>query len=301
MKWRKLRKIIEANPEISWMSSHAGPTFVKVIDGKVMRVYMSGRDADNVSRIGTVDLDIHDMKTVLQVSAAPVLDVGEPGCFDERGVAYPWLVDDGSRTLLFYAGWIAGGLGGFINAPGVAEALGSQTTFQRVSRAPVMGRTNSEPIGAGSVCVLRENDGWKMWYTSFDRWERNGMAFKHSYCIKFAASPDGINWRRDGVRCIDYCHDAEHAIGKPCVLKRNGRYEMWYSYRGSSYRIGWAVSENGLSWERRDDEAGIGPSHSGWDSEMIEYAHVFEFQDTMFMTYNGNRFGQTGVGLAVLE
>lgn len=299
MKWRKLGQIIEPNPAIPWMSSCAGPTFVK-LEEKVMRVYMSGRDEQNVSRIGTVDVDLGDMKTIVQVSKEPVFDIGDPGCFDESGVSYPWLVDDGSRTLLYYVGWIAGGLGSFINTPGVAEAHAGES-FRRISRAPMLERTGAEPIGAGSVCVLREAEQWKMWYTSFDRWERVGTGLKHFYCIKFATSTDGLHWHRPGLMCITYKDATEYAIAKPCVLRRNGRYEMWYSYRGPFYRIGFALSEDGVNWTRQDKAAGITVSESGWDSEMVEYAHVFEFQDTQFMTYNGNQFGRTGVGLAVLE
>jgi len=299
MRWQKLGRIIEPRPEISWMSAFAGPTFVR-LEGSVIRIYMSGRDDQNISRIGTVDLDPGDMKTIVGISEKPVFDVGEPGCFDERGVSYPWLVDDGSRTVLYYVGWIAGGLAGFINTTGIAAAdKGGE--FQRVTRAPLLERTAAEPIGTGSVCVRRETDGWRMWYTSFDRWERAGNGWRHFYCIKLATSTDGLHWERPGTRCITYGDETEHAIGKPCVLKRNGSYYMWYSYRGTSYRIGFATSGDGINWKRKDAESGLTVSESGWDSEMVEYAHVFEFQDKLFMTYNGNQFGRTGVGLAVLE
>jgi hypothetical protein len=302
MKWRKLGRIITPDPGVPWMSAYCGPTFVKALSDRVLRVYMSGRDEQNISGIGTVDLDARDLKTILRVSPQPVFDVGQPGCFDERGVAYPWLVEDGAREMMYYVGWIAGGLAGFFNDSGVAAAPAGTEDFRRVTRAAMLERTDAEPFGTGSACVRREADGWKMWYTSFDRWERHGAGFRHYYCIKYATSADGVRWHRPGTRCIPYRDASEYAIGKPCVLRQpGGRYEMWYSYRGAAYRIGYAVSADGIHWERRDDEAGITVSDSGWDSEMVEYAHVFEHQGRQFMTYNGNRFGQTGVGLAVRE
>jgi hypothetical protein len=76
---------------------------------------------------------------------------------------------------------------------------------------------------------------------------------------------------------------------------------MWYSYRGDAYKIGYAESPEGLSWERRDQEAGIDVSPSGWDSEMICYANVIQQNDKWYMLYNGNGFGKTGIGLAALE
>ena len=93
----------------------------------------------------------------------------------------------------------------------------------------------------------------------------------------------------------------EYAISRPSVLKEDGLYKMWYSYRGQSYRIGYAESTDGLYWERKDEEAGIDASKSGWDSEMIEYPYVFDHKGERYMLYNGNGYGKTGIGLAVLE
>jgi hypothetical protein len=101
--------------------------------------------------------------------------------------------------------------------------------------------------------------------------------------------------------CIDYGSDDEYAIARPCVVKTGDGYRMWYSYRGDAYRIGYAESADGLEWERKDAEAGIDVSSEGWDSEMIEYPFVFEFGDDLFMLYNGNGYGATGIGLAVLD
>ena len=42
-------------------------------------------------------------------------------------------------------------------------------------------------------------------------------------------------------------------------------------------------------------------SAEGWDSEMICYPYVFEHRGRFFMLYNGNGYGKTGFGVAVLE
>ena len=76
---------------------------------------------------------------------------------------------------------------------------------------------------------------------------------------------------------------------------------MWYPYRGESYRIGYAESRDGTDWTRRDDIAGIEPSASGWDSEMVTYPFVFRHRDRRYMLYCGNGYGLTGIGLAVSE
>jgi hypothetical protein len=103
------------------------------------------------------------------------------------------------------------------------------------------------------------------------------------------------------VVAIDYQNPREYAFGRPFVLAEDGRYKMWYSVRGDAYRIGYAVSRDGVRWERQDERAGIDVSDSGWDSEMIEYPWVFDAAGRRYMLYNGNGYGRTGIGLAVRE
>jgi hypothetical protein len=39
----------------------------------------------------------------------------------------------------------------------------------------------------------------------------------------------------------------------------------------------------------------------GWDSEMIEYPFVFDHAGERYMLYNGNGYGKSGFGLAILN
>ena len=56
-----------------------------------------------------------------------------------------------------------------------------------------------------------------------------------------------------------------------------------------------------FSWKRSDELASMEVSESGWDSEMVNYPHVFSLNEETYMLYQGNGMGQTGFGLAVLE
>ena len=44
---------------------------------------------------------------------------------------------------------------------------------------------------------------------------------------------------------------------------------------------------------------GLTAGEDGWESEMVEYPCVFEWNRRRYMLYNGNDYGRTGVGLAV--
>jgi hypothetical protein len=127
----------------------------------------------------------------------------------------------------------------------------------------------------------------------------------HRYHIKYAESIDGIDWKRNGVVAIDYIDDYEYAISAPRVILEAGIYKMWFSSRATkdidTYRIRYAESEDGINWTRKDNEVGLNVSASGWDSKMICYPFIFDNKGKRYMLYNGNDYGKTGFGLAVLE
>ena len=142
---------------------------------------------------------------------------------------------------------------------------------------------------------------FKMWYSRYERWGSGETDHRHYYNIKYAESEDGLNWIRGNRTCIDFRDASEYAIARPCVRKFDDKYLMWYSYRGTNYRIGFAISDNGTDWIRRDTLAGIEASPEGWDSQMICYSYVFQVRDDLYMLYNGNGYGDSGLGLARIK
>jgi len=79
---------------------------------------------------------------------------------------------------------------------------------------------------------------------------------------------------------------------------------MWFAYKGDikqgiGYRLGYAESIDGIKWERMDRCVGITVSEDGWDSDMIEYAAVVPYKNKYYMFYNGNNYGEFGIGLAI--
>jgi hypothetical protein len=298
--WAKTGRILAPDARREWMATCTGPAFaVPRRDAETVDVYVTGRDSQNRSRIGLITIDPERPVPPLAISDEPVFDIGEPGAFDENGVSYPWIVDADDVQYIYYVGWMPTVLTPFQNHVGLAlRANGGE--WRRLSRAPILPRTNDEYLSIGSTAVLREADRWRMWYTCFRRWGQRPGDPKHVYVIKFAESTDGVHWTRPNHVCIDNATPGEFSTGRPSVLRHDGLYHMWFSYRGAEYRIGYAWSENGIDWIRRDDLAGIDVSSSGWDSQAICYSHVFRWKDAFYMLYCGNRYGRDGLGLAVL-
>jgi hypothetical protein len=134
---------------------------------------------------------------------------------------------------------------------------------------------------------------------SATEWKDRPSGPQHYYHIKYADSPDGVVWCRRGDVAIDYTSPDEHAFARPMVLRDASSYRMWYAVRGVRYQIGYAESTDGIRWTRHDDE-GLKAGEASWESDMVEYPWVFEWRDRRYMLYNGNDYGRTGVGLAVL-
>lgn len=296
--WEKLGRILTPDKNIYWMSTHTGSSFaVQIDDSSFFDIYVTGRDSMNRSLIGRVRINIENPKEVLDVTPDPVFGLGSLGAFDENGVGYPYIVKNQGKVYMYYVGWMPSVLTPVQNHLGLA-IQNKDGFFSRYSRAPIMERNNDDYLSIGSACVLIDSSIWKMWYTSYIKWEITSGKPKHYYLIKYAESKDGVKWVRKNQICINYEGPNEYAIAKPSVIKLEDGFHMWYSYRGDKYRIGYATSSDGIKWTRKDHLVGIDVSSSGWDSESICYPYVFKYKDYFFMLYSGNDYGKEGLGLA---
>jgi hypothetical protein len=147
-----------------------------------------------------------------------------------------------------------------------------------------------------------------MWYGSGTGWVEIDGKFEPIYQVKVAHSDDGLTWRQPGQACIPKLDELE-ANTRPSVLRTAHGYEMWFSYRNSrdyrdgagSYRIGYATSADGIEWTRRPDPEGLQPVGSGWNSATMSYPSVIEADGRRIMFHNGDGFGASGIGCAILE
>jgi len=299
MRWHKLGRVFCPDDNFPWMRTHAANPVGEHLGDDTYRIYFSARDEKNRSSIGWVEIDLKRPTEVVRISDRPILEPGRVGTFDDSGASMGWLVQCGSERYLYYLGWNLGVTVPWRNSIGLAISAGPGREFVRYSEAPVMDRSAEDPFSLSYPCVRLDNGLWRMWYGSNLAWgpEQADMA----HVLKYAESSDGVHWTREPGAAVGFQAANEYALSKPCIIRENGRYHMWYSYRGHAYRIGYAESADGRNWLRRDHEAGISVSDSGWDSDSIEYPFVFDHGRRRYMLYNGNRYGLTGFGIAELE
>ena len=303
MRWKKLGLVYCPTGEMDWAVSHAFIPTPWLLNDKTLRLFCAFLSADKVGRIGFVDLDPSDPLRILRISKSPVLDIGQDGTFDDNGVTPMCIVESKGKLYLYYTGWQIGTKVRYYLFTGLAVSDNGGETFTRCSQVPILDRCDNELFVRTAVHVHYCKSNWRMWYIGGERWITHGKKLVPSYNMRYVESVDGLNWPKHSTVCLDLSTEDEYGFGRPFVLRKNGKYQMWYSIRSLSkgYRLGYAESEDGLQWVRKDELIGIDVSPTGWDSEMICFACIQPTRYGTYMFYNGNNYGETGFGVAVLE
>lgn len=302
MLWEKMGRVYAPDGRMEWAKHYAFPPTPYRLADDVLRIYLAFCDAGTVGRIGYVDVDPRDPSKVLGVSEQPVLDIGQPGAFDENGILPTSIVEHEGKLYLYYVGYQLGQKVRYFQFQGLAISEDGGASFRRAQRVPVIDRSDAELTNRTSAFVMRDEGRFKMWYVGGSDWIMARGKSLPVYNMRYLTSEDGVRWGPEGDVCIDFASEDEHAFGRPWVIKEPGLYRMFYSVRSHSrgYRLGYAESPDGVAWTRMDDRVGIDVSAEGWDSEMVQYASVVSIEGRTYMFYNGNNCGQTGFGYAVL-
>lgn len=306
MKWKKMGLIIEPDRTKWWSKKYCiYPTPLFIEKSGILRIYYASTDHDNIGRITFIDVDPDNPSKIINKPNKVIYDIGQAGTFDSFGVSPSAIEEVNGKIFLYYNGFERTTGTPYHIYSGVAEISGDNII--RIRSTPVLDRLENEYIIRSAQTIVKEGRLLKSWYVSAYAWEKmTTNLFKDKYMpvygIKYAESEDGIEWQEADTFCIRSENQNEFGFGRPWVIKENGLYKLWYSIRERNrpYRIGYAESLNGFQWQRKDHEAGIVASESGWDSEMICYPVVIRIHEKTFMFYNGNNNGETGFGYAEL-
>jgi len=303
VKWTKMGLIYVPDGRSWWARTHAFPPTPYFISEDVLRIYIGCCTEEMVGRAGYVDVSAADPQKILRVAREPVLDIGTPGSFDENGLLPTSVLSVDGKLYMYYVGYQLGMKVRYFQFEGLAISEDGGETFVRRWRVPVIDRSDAELLNRTSAFIRKSGDIFEMWYVGGSEWTVVDGKSVPVYNIRYITSPDGVHWGPEGRVCVDFKDEDEHALGRPYVIEDGGLHRMFYASRTRSkgYRLGYAESPDGINWTRKDDEVGIDVSASGWDSEMISYPSVVKYKDKIYLFYNGNNFGQTGFGYAVLE
>ena len=298
--WKKLGLLYKARSINDFLITHASnPLAMHLVDDSY-RIFFSGRNLQNKSSVGFVDINIVT-GDILEVCKSDSFHFSnDPHSFYSHGVSIGNLYTANRRQYVLFMAWQVRGSNHWRGDIGQLELSEDKKKFMLVDDSPFLTTDLEDLVSLSYPYIMRDDDIYKMWYGSTVSWDSANREMIH--VIKYATSSNGVNWKRHGL-AIPYEIGVAQAFSRPTVLKDVNGYHMWFSYRsgtGEKYRIGYAHSCDGLSWERSDNP-GIDVSNSGWDSQMICYPYVFDHNGKRYMLYNGNDYGKSGFGLAVLE
>jgi len=313
-KWQKLGKIFDPREykNDSWMQEFAQSPSVLIYE-KHVRVYFCSRPAPSAdgqyqSFISFIDLDRSNLLKVIDICKEPVMRLGACGTFDEFGTNPVSVIRHENEVRAYYAGWSRCESVPFNGSIGLAISLDDGTSFVRLGEGPILSFSPDEPFLIGSPRIRKYDNVWYLWYVAGKEWLKTEGRPEPVYKIRMATSIDGINWIKMGKDLLESKLGVDECQACADVTFRDGKYHMFFSYRQShnykcqegGYRIGYASSVDMTNWERRDEVVGISISKDGWDSQMVNYPHVFELDGDTFMIYQGNEMGRAGIGLAKL-
>ncbi len=320
-RWKNLGQIFDCNlhrlPPESVGYAQSPQTLIRK-DG--IRFYFSTRRLDSnngkfISQVAYVDYLTDprqpDFNVRPHVSTHEILAPGQLGCYDEHGVFPFHIFKSGPYLYGYISGWSRRSSVSVETGIGISISYNEGETFERLGNGPILSASLHEPFLVGDPFVIRAGNQYHMWYIYGTQWKHfeNSLQPERIYKIAHAISTDGVNWNREGKILIpDLLDDECQAL--PTVVKWGLKYHMFFCFRDAvgfrddskkGYRLGHAESNDLIDWNRDDSFLEDFRSGYSWDAEMQCYPHAAILGDRLYLFYNGNQFGRTGFGAAILE
>lgn len=141
--------------------------------------------------------------------------------------------------------------------------------------------------GVETVSVVRAGGELVAYYTGDEPPEGSNR-----FAIGRATSSDGIAWNKRATPVVapalaweqPFCDDdaCTNRVGgplEPSVIFDGTTYRMWYAALGAldaipSFRVGYATSADGITWERRADPVFTAGPAGAWDEVLVSHTHV---------------------------
>ena len=286
-----------------WNKTHAWVPTPIMISKNICKVFYAGRDKNNLSSIGSFDVNLNNPTKILNIAQSPLLELGPLGHFDDCAVLPSQIFLYKKKFYLFYIGWTQGAKVPYMAALGLACSNSLNKKFKRISLAPIIGRSNIDPIFTASCFVQKYKKHFKTFYTSNLKWSNINNVLVPKYIIKEGFSKNLLDWKYKKI-AINHKNKDEIALTRPWLLKdKNKKSVMIYSYgqmknKKNNYEIGMAYNKNG-NWIRKDKDIQILNYKDKFDDKTQEYGATVFYKGKNYIFYNGNNFGEKGIGLAI--
>lgn len=159
-----------------------------------------------------------------------------------------------------------------------------------------------EAEGVSGAMVIYSASQYHMWYAGRDKF---GV-----WRIGYATSSNGENWNKhpnnpvlEATEAWEYANSTIPTVALPSVIEGNGTYTMFYSVgpQVPGYAIGYAVSDNGITWSKPDNNPLLSRDANSFDSQQIDSPHVITKDNSLYLYYAGHNGTNWSIGLATME
>jgi hypothetical protein len=287
------------DPEVSITNigklSHAANPVAIQIDESTYRVFFNSRDSNQRSSVYSIDFDMKKQALIPHTSKVQFL-LGESDGYFRDGVSL------GSHFALDGVHWI--GFMGWVNPPSKhwygkigKFSLDSNFNFQYIEEQPWFDLNTNDPISLSYPAVYFNKSVMHVWYGTTLSWDGGNGEMVH--VLKEQISRDFVHFENSN-RFVEWKLGKSQAFSRPSVISLGDKFLMAYSVRGNltRYQIGFGlIKEDSMVVEHL---ATFPPSSSIWENEMVEYPNLISYGDEIYMFYNGNAYGKSGIGLAKL-
>ena len=246
--------------------------------GKGLRVFADGKEIVQSDSITHVTSHLPPSEKDRQTSGGWCKYEKNPVLGGKLGTCFDVSVLKEENTYCMYFSWRPKESVALVESPD-----GIHWSEPRIVLAP-----NPESGWEGRInrpVVVRRKDGYHMWYT--------GQSPDRSW-IGYAASNDGINWKRSGNKPVLSAEESWEKVAVMCphVIwdEEKALFRMWYS-GGEQYEpdaIGYAESPDGLHWTKRSSNPIFAADSSNeWEQHKVTACQVIRDDDWYLMFYIG--------------
>lgn len=298
--WVRKGKICSKDSwDLEWHKLNTQLPIPYLVNKSRLRLYLTFCDEQNRGRLGYVDVNPNNPAEILDYSKEPLLDVGKKGYFDENGVVSTSILEDEDKLYLYYCGFQKHVNYPYSSLAGIAVSYDGGETFKRIQETPLLERKDNEMFIRTGVGIYRFGEIYRLYYASGNEWLNIKGKLIPKYSLKYIDSDSPICFSGESKEVFPLEND-EYGMTVPQIIKTKRGFGMIYSIRSVSdgYRMGYASSYDGCSFEREDSIMDLKRPIGEFDSEMYCYGKCFMYGDRKYLFYSGNHYGMDGIGWA---
>ena len=294
---------VPINSNLDWSRSHAQmPT--PILQNDSIRVLFTTRDANGLSRISSVDLDLELQVIDVQPRQDPALNIGKFGKFDQHGVMCSTILQDQEKISMYYIGWDTNTDYPYSLSIGLATSDDFGDSFTKLQMDPVINAEFGNGIFSTTPFVWKDRGNLKMLYSTGKSWIRSGKDYESRYVIASATSANGEDWKPEKMANPTVL-DENFSYARPTLIDLDGESHILYSKRfnldfrtgSGGYKIEMARVVSDSRWDPCTLEFEQNDIYENFLSEMQCYAYPMSINGKKLLFMNGNNFGKSGFAI----